>query len=68
MLEPLAADEPPFAGEIPREDRVGTLWVRPEVVVEVASLGWTPQQRLRQPAYLGVRKDLSLSDLEEHDA
>jgi ATP-dependent DNA ligase len=37
--------------------------VRPEVVVEVASLGMTPQQRLRQPAFLSVRRDLRPEDL-----
>ena len=46
-------------------DALGTVWVRPEVVVEIASLGLTPQQRLRQPAYLGVRADLTPRDLTE---
>ncbi|HSV39039.1 MAG TPA: non-homologous end-joining DNA ligase [Nocardioidaceae bacterium] len=63
LLEPLVADGTPFSDEIPKEDRVGTNWVRPEVVVEVASLGWTPQKRLRQPAYLGIRTDVTTEDL-----
>jgi bifunctional non-homologous end joining protein LigD len=63
LLDPLLADESPFADEVPKEDRLGTVWVRPEVVVDVASLGMTPQSRLRQPAYLGVRTDLSWEDL-----
>jgi len=63
LLEPLTIDGPPFSGPVPKEDALGTVWVRPEVVVEVASLGLTPQQRLRQPAYLGVRADLSPADL-----
>ncbi len=48
---------------MPREDVSGTRWVRPEVVVEVQSLGLTPQRRLRQPAYVGVRADLTVEDL-----
>ena len=32
---------------------LGTAWVRPEVVVDVAALGLTPAGRLRQPAYRG---------------
>lgn len=64
LLEPLTAAECPFMGEVPKEDRLGTVWVRPEVVVEVASLGFTPQKRLRQPAYLGVRLDLTPEDLD----
>ena len=63
LLEPLNAPDPPFLGELPREDVVGTVWVRPEVVVEVASLGLTPQNRLRQPSYLRVRSDLAPADL-----
>ena len=63
LLDPLAAEEQPFVGEVPKEDVVGTHWLRPEVVVEVASLGLTPQQRLRQPAFLGVRQDLEPADL-----
>ena len=60
--------ECPFAGEVPRVDSEGTVWVEPTLVVEVASLGLTPQKRLRQPAYVGVRADLhpdDLLDLEE---
>jgi bifunctional non-homologous end joining protein LigD len=41
--------------------------VRPEVVVEIAALGMTPALRLRQPAYLGVRRDLAPADLEGLD-
>ncbi len=63
LLEPLACAEPPFAAEVPREDAAGAVWVEPSVVVDVASLGFTPQGRLRQPAYLGVRPDLSPTDL-----
>jgi bifunctional non-homologous end joining protein LigD len=56
-------EDSPFGTEVPREDRVGARWVRPEVVLEVASLGLTPQKRLRQPSYLGVRTDLRPEDL-----
>ncbi len=63
LLGPLTRPDPPFAGEVPREDAAGTTWVRPEVVVEVESLGLTPQRRLRQPAFVGVRGDLRPEDL-----
>lgn len=62
-LEPLAEDTSPFAGELPRADVQGTNWVRPEIVVEVQSLGLTPGDRLRQPAYVGIRRDLASADL-----
>ncbi len=63
LLEPLHRREAPFVDAVPREDATGTIWVDPRVVVEVASLGLTPQKRLRQPAYLGVRHDLEPTDL-----
>ena len=63
MLEPLRAVESPFASPVPRLDAAGAVWVRPEVVVDLASLGVTAGGRLRQPSYLGVRVDLSASDL-----
>ena len=62
-LQSLTADASPFADAVPRPDALGTTWVRPEVVVEVRSLGLSPGGRLRQPAYHGLRPDLSPGDL-----
>ncbi|WP_254185148.1 ATP-dependent DNA ligase [Nocardioides panacis] len=67
VLGPLLADASPFADDVPAVDAAGTVWVRPEVVVDVAALGMTPAKRLRQPAYRGVRTDLSPVDLEDRD-
>lgn len=67
VLEPLFADASPFADDVPKVDALGTVWVRPEVVVDIASLGLTPGQRLRQPSFSGIRSDLDVADLEaEH--
>ncbi len=63
LLEPLAAESSPFCDEVPRIDTRGTIWVRPEVVVDLKSLGVTGAGRLRQPSYQGVRTDLSPADL-----
>ena len=65
LLEPLACPDHPFTEAVPREDALGTVWVEPSLVVEVVSLGFTPQGRLRQPAYVGVRTDLRPEDLVE---
>ncbi|MFZ5849288.1 MAG: non-homologous end-joining DNA ligase [Actinomycetota bacterium] len=65
LLEPLHADESPFCDEVPKVDATGTVWVRPEVVVEIAALGVTNGGRLRQPSYQGVRFDLAPADLKE---
>ena len=52
---------------MPAIDANGTTWVEPRLVIEVRTLELTGQHRLRQPAYLGVRSDLSPADLEEVD-
>ncbi len=59
VLRPLETDTSPFADAVPKVDAVGTTWLVPQVVVEVAALGFTPAGRLRQPAFLGVRGDLT---------
>jgi bifunctional non-homologous end joining protein LigD len=63
LLAPLTSDRSPFRDEVPRVDAVGTTWVRPELVVEIACLGVTRGGRLRQPSYRGIRTDLSAADL-----
>ncbi len=65
LLEPEVVADSPFTEVLPRLDRVGTVWVRPAMVVEVQYLRLTNDGRLRQPAYLGIRSDLSPSDLKE---
>ena len=63
LLTPLVVDASPFTEELPRLDRAGTVWVRPTVVVDVQFLRLTNDGRLRQPAYRGVRTDLTPTDL-----
>ena len=65
LLGPLEADGSPFCDEVPKVDAQGTRWVRPQVVVDVAALGITSAGRLRQPSFIGVRKDLTPEALEE---
>jgi len=63
LLAPLARDRPPFLDEVPRVDATGTHWVEPLLVVDVEALGMSPQLRLRQPSYRGLRPDLGPEDL-----
>jgi bifunctional non-homologous end joining protein LigD len=65
-LTPLASDESPFAAEVPREDADGATWVHPVLVADVQSLGLSSQGRLRQPAYKGLRTDLTPGDVDDH--
>jgi len=58
----LDGDADPTGG-VPREDRVGTFWVEPRVVVDVETHGKHLYDRLRQPAFVAVRPDLGPEDL-----
>jgi bifunctional non-homologous end joining protein LigD len=64
-LQGLGVDASPFTDEVPPADAQGTRWVRPEVVIDVQSLGLSAQGRLRQPSYRGLRPDLSPDDVHE---
>jgi bifunctional non-homologous end joining protein LigD len=63
LLRPLSRPTPPFAGELPRDDAVGSHWTDPQVVVEVEYLGRTEANRLRAPTYRGLRRDLAPADV-----
>jgi ATP-dependent DNA ligase len=43
--------------------RSGVHWVRPEVVVQVAFIEWTPNGKMRHPRLLGLRPDKSASEV-----
>lgn len=62
-LEPLRTATPPFAGEIPREDARGAIWVRPELVVEVTYGQRTPEGRLRFPRLRRLRPDRTAAEV-----
>lgn len=62
-LRPLTRDASPFVDEVPRVDAAGSHWVEPVLVIDVEALGMSTQQRLRQPAYCGLRTDLGPEDL-----
>jgi bifunctional non-homologous end joining protein LigD len=36
-------------------------WVRPEIVVSVRYIGWTPEHHLRHPVFRGIRDDIEPS-------
>ena len=63
-LQPLVVDKMPLAIAPPRNSRFGSPlvlsrvhWVRPEMVVEVSYVEWTPDGLLRHVVYLGERED-----------
>jgi bifunctional non-homologous end joining protein LigD len=56
LLAPLSRPAPPVP-DIPREFARGAHWVEPVLVGEVAFRDWTPDGRLRHPAWRGLRAD-----------
>ena len=58
-LKALARKSSPFVTEMPRERSKGALWVEPELVAEVVFRQWTPDGRMRFPAWRGLRPDKS---------
>ena len=54
-LDAVAAKASPFRGEAGRER--GIVWVKPELVAEIAFGSWTASKTLRHSAFLGLRED-----------
>jgi bifunctional non-homologous end joining protein LigD len=56
QLEPLTTDDP-AAGDVPRRDAKGAIWVEPSVVGEVEYRSFTEDGRLRHSSWRGLRPD-----------
>lgn len=56
-LRPLERATSPFAERLEPVDARGTIWVKPEVLLDVRYLTRTPSGRLRQPVLRGRRDD-----------
>ncbi len=54
-LQPLVRATCPFPA-VPKEAK-DPVWVEPRLVAQVAYAEWTADERLRQPAFLGLRRD-----------
>lgn len=69
-LQPLVIDKMPLSIPPPRGTRFGSPlvlsrvhWVRPEMVVEVSYVEWTPDGLLRHVVYLGEREDKLVTEV-----
>ncbi|WP_207478940.1 DNA ligase D [Arenibaculum pallidiluteum] len=60
-LIPRHAADCPFAS-LPEPEEAAR-WVRPEIVVEVETRGWTGSGRLRQAVFKGVRDDVEAAEI-----
>ena len=60
-MGPLAVDQP--AVEVPRADRKGAHWIRPELVAEIAFTEFTSDGVLRHPSFIALREDKPASEV-----
>ncbi|WP_159498368.1 ATP-dependent DNA ligase [Microbacterium sp. 18062] len=63
-LEPLRTDASPFL-DVPDADASDALWVRPELVAEVAYAEATPDGRLRHARWRGLRPDKAPAEVRD---
>ncbi|HEX5256550.1 MAG TPA: ATP-dependent DNA ligase [Mycobacterium sp.] len=62
-LAPLHTDESPFHPTLPRSEARGVTYVEPVLVGEVRYSEWTPDNRLRQSSWRGLRPDKEASEV-----
>jgi bifunctional non-homologous end joining protein LigD len=62
-LAPLHTDESPFDAPLPAPDAKRVTFVEPVLVGEVRYSEWTPDNRLRQPSWRGLRPDKKPSEV-----
>lgn len=62
-LAPLHTDESPFHPPLPRNEARGVTYVEPVLVGEVRYSEWTPDDRLRQSSWRGLRPDKEASEV-----
>jgi bifunctional non-homologous end joining protein LigD len=62
-LAPLRTDESPFDAPLPRSEARGVTFVEPVLVGEVRYSEWTPDNRLRQSSWRGLRPDKKPSEV-----
>jgi bifunctional non-homologous end joining protein LigD len=62
-LAPLHTDQSPFDTRLPTRDANGVTFVEPVLVGEVRYSEWTPDNRLRQPSWRGLRPDKKASEV-----
>jgi bifunctional non-homologous end joining protein LigD len=60
-MRPLAVDK--AAVEVPRADRKGAHWIKPELVGEIAFTEFTDDGILRHPSFIALREDKPASDV-----
>ena len=60
-MEPLSIEKSPV--EVPRADRKGAHWIKPELVAEIAFAEFTDDGILRHPSFISLREDKPAEDV-----
>jgi bifunctional non-homologous end joining protein LigD len=60
-MEPLAVGKAPV--EVPRADRKGAHWIKPQLVAEIAFSEFTDDGILRHPSFIALREDKPAKDV-----
>lgn len=66
LLQPRVQKTSPFKEKI--RTATAVTWVKPELVCQVKFSSWTSDKRLRQPIFLGLRKDKPAEDVHKETA
>jgi bifunctional non-homologous end joining protein LigD len=61
-LDALVQKAPSFA-QLPREARKDAIWVKPEVVAQIAFAAWTNDNLIRMSSFQGLREDKPATDV-----
>jgi len=61
-LDKMILDKAPFT-QGKGLPKLRTHWVKPEIVVQVAFIEWTPDNKMRHPRLLGLRPDKAARDV-----
>ncbi|MEV0716906.1 non-homologous end-joining DNA ligase [Asanoa sp. NPDC050611] len=62
-FEALRGPRDPFDGPVPRQHARHAEWLRPVLVADVTFRSWTPDAKLRQPAWKGLRVDRTAAEV-----
>ena len=62
-LRVIAAEAPPLARPLTREQRDGVTWIEPRIVAEIEYRSWSADKLLRHASFKSIRDDVDAADV-----